>query len=89
MAKRNDGCAESFAEELDTHVARVPRFLPKPWLLSNRDQIVVASEKLARALLESSLLLMVFPLARAVDCVTCKRCCPSSPGCPSSLPRRG
>lgn len=56
-----------FPGELGAYFARVPRFLPKPWLLSNRDQIVVAPGKLARAVLESSLVFLVFPLARAVD----------------------
>ena len=56
-----------FAEEFDRYCARVPRFLPRPWLLSNREQMVVVPGKLARAVLESSLILMAFPLARAVD----------------------
>lgn len=56
-----------FPGEFDDYCAGVPRFLPKLGLLSHRDSISLAPAKLARAVLESSLLLLVFPMALVID----------------------
>ena len=56
-----------FPDEFETYFARVPRFLPKPWLLFYRDQILVAPARFSRAVLESSLILLVIPLALVVE----------------------
>jgi len=56
-----------FGEEFEDYFRRVPRFLPKPWLLSSPRQIGIEPARFSRALRESSLILLVFPLALVVE----------------------
>lgn len=54
---------QSFGQEFDEYCKVVPRFLPKPWLLTNPSPISVAPARFSRTVLESSLLSLVFGLA--------------------------
>ncbi|HYN22717.1 MAG TPA: isoprenylcysteine carboxylmethyltransferase family protein, partial [Thermoanaerobaculia bacterium] len=50
---------QTFGREFDDYCSRVPRFLPKPWLLTNPSSISVAPARFSRTVLESSLLSLV------------------------------
>jgi protein-S-isoprenylcysteine O-methyltransferase Ste14 len=56
-----------YGAEFEAYFASTPRFLPKPWILSHPRRLDVEPARFSRVLLESSLILLVFPVALAVD----------------------
>lgn len=56
---------QTFGKEFDDYCRTVPRFIPKPWLLTYPSPISIAPERFSRTVLESSLLSLVFGLALA------------------------
>lgn len=57
----------AFGAEFDDYSRRVPRFLPRPWLLMNPVQIPLAPAKFSRATVESALIPLVLGLALVVE----------------------
>jgi protein-S-isoprenylcysteine O-methyltransferase Ste14 len=56
-----------FGREFVAYEERVPRFVPKPWLLTNPDVATFAPRPYSRAIIESSLILLLLPLSVAVS----------------------
>lgn len=57
----------TFGKQFDEYVKTVPRFVPKPWKLVNPQEVSFAPVIFTRAVLNCSLIPMVFSLAHIVE----------------------
>lgn len=56
-----------FPDTFPAYKASVPRFLPAPWKLEYPEEVTLSPRVYTKAMLESALVLLVFPVAMLVD----------------------
>ena len=56
-----------FSDTYGDYAARVPRFIPQPWLLNNPDTVAFSPRTFTRALLDSSLIVCAIPISNMIE----------------------
>ncbi len=67
ILKEENNLSGYFPEDFAEYKASVPRFLPAPWKLEYPEEVTLSPRMYTKAMLESALVLLVFPLAMIVD----------------------